>query len=74
MAKKTDILTLELSIHELKARIDNEVDKRLTKLEKDTHPPIFTEETIDKIYARLEVFEAWLTNIKLITTNHKEID
>ncbi len=57
---------MRLSIHE--------IEIKLSKLEKDSHPPIFTEDSYEEIDARLQVLEAFLNNIKLITTNHKEID
>ena len=56
---------IKLSIHELTARVD--------KLEKDSHAPVFKEDSYDILDARLQVIEAFYNNIKLITTNKEEL-
>ena len=56
---------IKLSIHELTARVD--------KLEKDSHPPVFKEDSYEELNSRLEVIEAFYNNIKLITTNKEEL-
>tara|TARA_R100001530_G_scaffold44899_2_gene33983 strand:- start:24 stop:224 length:201 start_codon:yes stop_codon:yes gene_type:complete len=66
MTTKDAIRDIKLSIHELEAR--------LNKLEKDSHPPVFNEETYELIDARLQVVEAFFNGIKLITTNKEELE
>tara|TARA_Y100000593_G_C4223676_1_gene293264 strand:+ start:610 stop:810 length:201 start_codon:yes stop_codon:yes gene_type:complete len=57
---------IKLSIHEVQARLD--------KVEKNSHPPIFKEETYEELDARLQIIEAFYNNIKLITTNKEELE
>ena len=66
MSIEDTLRDIQLSIHEIGARVD--------KLEKDSHPPVFKKETYEEIDARLQVIEAFYNNIKLITNNYKEID
>ena len=56
---------IKLSIHELTARVD--------KLEKDSHKPVFKEDSYEELDSRLEVIEVWFNGIKLITTNKEEL-
>ena len=56
---------IKLSIHELTARVD--------KLEKDSHAPVFKEDSYEELNSRLEVIEVWFNGIKLITTNKEEL-
>tara|TARA_R110002020_G_scaffold3900_4_gene17183 strand:+ start:136 stop:345 length:210 start_codon:yes stop_codon:yes gene_type:complete len=62
---KQTVNDIKLSIHELGERIAN--------LERNSHPPVFKEDTYDEIDARIQVIEAFYNNIKLITTDNKEI-
>ena len=55
----------QLSLHEAEIRIN--------KLEIDSHPPVFSIDSYDELDARLQVIEAFYNNIKLITTENKEI-
>ena len=57
---------IKLSIHEVQARLD--------KVERNSHPPIFKEETFEELDARLHIIEAFYNNIKLITTNKEELE
>ena len=57
---------IKLSIHEVQARLD--------KVERNSHPPIFKEETYEELDARLQVIEAFYNSIKLITTNKEELE
>lgn len=57
---------IKLSIHEVQARLD--------KVERNSHPPIFKEETFEELDARLQIIEAFYNNIKLITTNKEELE
>tara|TARA_Y100001963_G_C6595068_1_gene359831 strand:- start:108 stop:308 length:201 start_codon:yes stop_codon:yes gene_type:complete len=57
---------IKLSIHEVQARLD--------KVERNSHPPIFKEETYEELDARLQIIEAFYNNIKLITTNKEELE
>ena len=57
---------MKLSIHEVQARLD--------KVERNSHPPIFKEETFEELDARLQIIEAFYNNIKLITTNKEELE
>lgn len=66
MNTKDALRDIKLSIHELEARLD--------KLEKDSHPPIFNEKSYEVIDARLQVVEAFFNGIKLITTNKEELE
>ena len=66
MSIEDTLRDIQLSIHEITARVD--------KLEKVSHSPIFKKETYEEIDARLQVIEAFYNNIKLITNNYKEID
>ena len=50
-----------------------DVEERLIKLEKIAHKPVFKQDTADEFDARLQVIEAFYNNIKLITTNKKEL-
>ena len=50
-----------------------DVEERLIKLEKIAHKPVFKQDTVDEFDARLQVIEAFYNNIKLITTNKKEL-
>ena len=62
-----DVLNdIKLSIHELSTRVD--------RLEKDSHKPIFKEDTYEELNSRLEVIEVWFNGIKLITTNKEELE
>ena len=68
MTKKELALELkrtQLSLHEAEIRIN--------KLEIDSHPPVFSIDSYDELDARLQVIEAFYNNIKLITTENKEI-
>ena len=56
---------IKLSIHELTARVD--------KLEKDSHKPVFKEDSYEELNSRLEVIEVWFNGKKLITTNKEEL-
>ena len=56
---------IKLSMHELTARVD--------KLEKDSHAPVFKEDSYEELNSRLEVIEVWFNGIKLITTNKEEL-
>ena len=62
---KQAVNDIKLSIHEL--------GERITNLERNSHPPVFKEDTYDEIDARIQVIEAFYNNIKLITTDNKEI-
>ena len=62
---KQAVIEIKLSIHEL--------GERITNLERDSHPPVFSKDSYDEIDARLQVLEAFNHNIKLITTDNKEI-
>lgn len=66
MSIEDTLRDIQLSIHEINARVD--------KLEKDSHPPVFKKEVYEELDARLQVIEAFYNNIKLITNNYKEID
>ena len=57
---------IKLSIHEVQARLD--------KVERNSHPPIFKEDTYEELDARLQVIEAFYNSIKLITTNKEELE
>ena len=57
---------MKLSIHEVQARLD--------KVERNSHPPIFKEGTYEELDARLQVIEAFYNSIKLITTNKEELE
>ena len=57
---------IKLSVHEMEARLNN--------VEKDSHPPVFNEETYELIDARLQVVESFFNGIKLITTNKEELE
>tara|TARA_R110002020_G_scaffold6892_1_gene29251 strand:+ start:671 stop:871 length:201 start_codon:yes stop_codon:yes gene_type:complete len=57
---------MKLSIHEVQARLD--------KVERNSHPPIFKEDTYEELDARLQVIEAFYNSIKLITTNKEELE
>lgn len=59
---KLKLLNLKLAIHELEAR--------LNRVETDSHPPIFKEKTAEDIDSRLQVLEAFFSNIKKITTDY----
>ena len=61
MSDRQEILELKLSIHELEARLSR-IEKKL-----------ITQEVLETTDARLEVLEAFHNNIKLITTDIKEI-
>jgi len=61
MSDRQKILELKLSIHELEARL-NRIEKKL-----------IAQEVLETTDARLEVLEAFHNNIKLITTDIKEI-
>ncbi len=50
-----------------------DVEQRIAKLENNSHPPIFTKDKIEEFDARLQIIEAFYNNIKLITTDDKEI-
>ena len=56
----------KLTIHELGIRVNS--------LEKNSHPPIFKKDAYEVIDARLQIMEAFYNNIKLITTNEKELE
>ena len=56
----------------IKVTLDD-VEQRIAKLEKDSHPPVFTKDKVEEFDARLQVIEAFYNNIKLITTDKKEI-
>ena len=62
---KQAVNDIKLSMHEL--------GERITNLERNSHPPVFKEDTFDELDARLQVIEAFYNNIKLITTDNKEI-
>tara|TARA_B100000700_G_C14499140_1_gene603203 strand:+ start:129 stop:338 length:210 start_codon:yes stop_codon:yes gene_type:complete len=62
---KQAVNDIKLSIHEL--------GERITNLERDSHPPVFKQDSYDEMDARLQVIEAFYNNIKLITTDNKEI-
>ena len=66
MSIEDTLRDIQLSIHEINARVD--------KLEKDSHPPVIKQEVYEELDARLQVIEAFYNNIKLITNNYKEID
>ena len=57
---------IKLSIHEVQARLD--------KVERNSHPPIFKEDTYEELDARLQVIEAFYNSIKLITTHKEELE
>ena len=57
---------MKLSLHEVQARLD--------KVERNSHPPIFKEDTYEELDARLQVIEAFYNSIKLITTNKEELE
>tara|TARA_R100000808_G_scaffold6235_1_gene18646 strand:+ start:8654 stop:8863 length:210 start_codon:yes stop_codon:yes gene_type:complete len=56
----------------IKVTLDD-VEKRIAKLEDNSHPPVFTKDKSEEFDARLQVIEAFYNNIKLITTDDKEI-
>ena len=62
---KDAIRDIKLSIHELEARVMN--------LQNDSHPPVFSKDNLEEIDTRFQVLEAFFNNIKLITTENKEI-
>ena len=62
---KQAVIEIKLSIHEL--------GERITNLERDSHPPVFSKDSYDEIDAGVQVIEAFYNNIKLITTDNKEI-
>ena len=66
MSIEDTLKDVQLSIHELHARLD--------KLEKDSHPPVFKEESYSELDSRLEVLEVFFNGIKLITTNKEELE
>ena len=62
---KDALRDIKLSIHELEARVMN--------LQNDSHPPVFSKDNLEELDARFQVLEAFFNNIKLITTENKEI-
>ena len=48
-------------------RYIEQVEVMVACLNKDSHPPVFKESQYDDLVERLEVVEAWIDNIELIS-------
>tara|TARA_R110000824_G_scaffold176451_5_gene355452 strand:+ start:3145 stop:3345 length:201 start_codon:yes stop_codon:yes gene_type:complete len=66
MTVEDTLKEIQLSILELGSRLDN--------VERNSHPPVFKEESYEELDARLQVIEAFYNSIKLITTNKEELE
>ena len=58
-------MTLKEQIEELKGRIK--------KLERDSHKPVFKEETYSMLDCRIQIIESFFDKIEKITTDKEEL-
>ena len=58
-------MTLKEQIEELKVRIK--------KLERDSHNPVFKEETYSRLDCRIQIIESFFDKIEKITTDKEEL-
>lgn len=59
-------MTIKEEIKELKVRIK--------KLERDSHKPVFKEETYNMLDCRLQIIESFFDKIEKITTDKEELE
>ena len=62
--KKIDILWKAIN---KQARYIEQLEVIVAHLNKDSHPPVFKKSQYDDLVQRLEVVEAWIDNIELIS-------